>query len=124
MPHRNHGDRITLAGIKLCPRIGVSREERAEPQKCEADLSIWGSFQNAAASDSMDLSIDYCRILETVQNTAKEGEYALVETLAHRIVRNVLHEYPVDRVRVKLRKYPASLRDQIDFIEVEVEEPQ
>jgi 7,8-dihydroneopterin aldolase/epimerase/oxygenase len=124
---RGHGvvhrqDRITLGGVKIFPRIGTTPEERSSPQECNADLVLWGDFEAAASTDSLDKSVDYSRVLTIVTNTAMAQEYSLVETLAYAIVRNVLRAFPLDRVRVKLRKRPASLIDQLDFVEIEIEE--
>ena len=123
MGYKNWQDQITLAGIKLYPRIGTSAEERSVAQECQADLTLWGDFEAAAATDALDRSIDYCQVLLVVQETAKAREYNLLETLAYRIIRAVLQGFPVSRVKVKLRKRPASLMDQIAFVEVEVQEP-
>ena len=122
MVRKTWEDQITLAGVKIHPRIGTSPEERNAPQECQADLTLWGDFEAAAATDSLDKSIDYCQVLSMVQQTAGEREYSLLETLAYRIVRNVLQGFPVSRARVKLRKRPASLLGEIDFVEVEIEE--
>jgi len=115
-------DRITLAGVKIFPRIGTTVEERAEPQECEADLILWGDFEAAAATDSLEKSVDYCRVLSLLQQTAGAQEYNLVETLVYRIVRTILQSFPADRVRVRVRKRPASLTGQLDFVEVEIED--
>jgi dihydroneopterin aldolase len=123
MTGRTRTDSIRLAGVKLRPRIGTTLEERKLPQECEADLTIWGDFEAAAATDDLDRAIDYCRVLATMQETAAACEYTLLETLAYRIVRNVLRGFPVNRVHLKLRKRPAVLLGQIDHVEVEVEAP-
>jgi dihydroneopterin aldolase len=123
MANRVRNNRITLAGVKLRPRIGTVPEERMAPQECEGDLSIWIDLEPAAATDSLDRSIDYCQVLAVMQGTAAACEYNLLETLAYKIARNVLRGFPVDRVALKLRKRPASLLGQIDFVEVDVEEP-
>jgi dihydroneopterin aldolase len=115
-------NQITLAGIRLYPHIGTMPEERAATQECQADLTLWGDFEAAAATDSLDKSIDYCKVLAMAQETANACEYNLLETLAYRIVRFVLQNFPVNKVRIKLRKRPAVLRDQIDYVEIEVEE--
>ncbi len=122
MAHKASQDQITLAGVKLQPHIGTTPEERSQPQECQADLTLWGDFEAAAATDSLDGSIDYCRVLSTVQETAHAREYQLLETLAYKIVRAVLQSFPVNRVRIKLRKWPATLKDQIAHVEVEIEE--
>ena len=120
MAHRE--DRITLAGVKIYPRIGTTPEEKVSPQECQADLDVWGDFEAAASTDSLDKSVDYSRVLSLVQQTAEAHEYNLVETLAYVIVRKVLQSFPVSRVRIKLRKRPAGLMNLLDFVEVEVED--
>ena len=122
MAHKAAQDRITLAGVKLHPHIGVTPEERRDPQECQADLTLWGDFEAAAATDSLDESIDYCQVLAKMQETANARQYQLLETLAYKIVRAVLQSFPVSRVRIKLRKLPSVLQDQIAHVEVEIEE--
>jgi FolB domain-containing protein len=73
-------DRITLVGIKLRPHIGTTPEERMKPQECRADLSVWGDFEGAAAMDSLEASVDYCRILSSVQQTAGSRQYNLLSS--------------------------------------------
>jgi dihydroneopterin aldolase len=120
--HKAPQGRITLAGVKLRPHIGISLEERSAPQECQADLTLWGDFEAAAATDALDRSIDYCQVLLKVQETAGEREYQLLETLAYKIVRAVLQDFPVSRVGIRLRKLPSILLDQIEYVEVEIEE--
>jgi 7,8-dihydroneopterin aldolase/epimerase/oxygenase len=115
-------DQITLAGIKISPRIGTSPEEKSAPQECQVDLTIWGDFRAAAALDSLDHSIDYSRVLSAVQQIAGRQEFNLLETLAYEIIRGVLREFPVSRVRIRLRKRPVSMLGALDYVEVEMED--
>lgn len=119
---KNREDSITLAGVRLRPRIGTTQQERETPQECLADLTIWGDFERAGESDSLEESIDYSAVLSTVKSAAVARTYSLVETLAYRIVRDVLKQFAVSRVRVRVRKRPAALAEDLDFVEVEVEE--
>jgi dihydroneopterin aldolase len=119
---KENEDRITVAGIKLYPHIGTTPEERSTTQECEAFLTVWVDLQGAASMDNIDRSVDYFRLMETAQKTARASEYNLIETLAYRIVRKVLEDFPVSRVQVRLRKRPASMRNSVDYVEVQVEE--
>ncbi len=121
MSHREKQDRITIVGVRVHPRIGVTDAERSRPQECDADLTIWGDFEAAANEDSLERSVDYTQLVANVQETAKQGEYNLLETLAYKVVRELLNSFPIRRIRVKLRKRPASLIEKIDYIEVEIE---
>lgn len=116
-------DRITLAGIKIRPRIGVTPGERRLPQPCQADIIIFGDFEAAASTDSLDRAINYSRVLSTVLEATNAREYNLLETLAYSLGRAILQSFPARRVVVKVRKRPMTLVEKLDFIEVEVEQP-
>lgn len=115
-------DRITLVGIRLRPRLGVTPGERRTPQSCTADISIWGDFEAAASTDDLAATLDYSKILAKAVEVAHQREYNLLETLAYRLGRAVLQGFPAHRVSVKVRKQPAALSDQLDHVEVEVEQ--
>jgi dihydroneopterin aldolase len=115
-------DKLKLSGIKIFPHIGVTPEERAAPQECQADIVISGDWSGAAAADDISCSIDYCLIVEKVRAAAAARQYALLETLAYAIMKSVLSDFPIGNVNVRVRKHPAVLRDLLDFVEVEVEE--
>ncbi len=93
-----------------------------QPQTCEGDLTLWLDLRAAAATDSLERSVDYCRVLDAIRQTAGAREYNLLETLAHGIARDILRRFPVNRVGLRLRKHPASLLGQLDCVEVEMEE--
>jgi dihydroneopterin aldolase len=122
LPRKTTPDRITLAGVRLKPRIGTTPEERREPQSCEADITFWGNFEAAASTDSLDKAIDYRRVLEKAEAIAQTGEYNLIETLAYRLARAVLQDFPAHKVGIRLRKRPVSLSGRIEFVEIEIEE--
>jgi 7,8-dihydroneopterin aldolase/epimerase/oxygenase len=115
-------DRLTLANIKLMPRIGVTPGERRQPQLCQADVTVWADFEAAAATDDLARALNYSRIYERVVESAHAREFNLLETLTYQIARDILKSFPVRKVNVRLRKRPASLADKLDFIEVEAEE--
>ncbi len=115
-------DRITIAGIKIRPRIGVTPGERRLPQPCQADVVIYGDFEPAASTDLLDKAINYSRVLSTVLETVNAREYNLLETLAYSLGRAILQSFPAERVAVRVRKRPMSLVEKVDFIEIEVEQ--
>ncbi len=122
MPAKTRGDRITLSNVKLLPRIGVTPGERRLPQPCSADVTLWGDFEAASSTDSLNDAIDYSRVLDKIVEVAHAKEYNLMETLAYRISKEVLRCFPASRVSVRLRKRPAALKEKIDLVEVEVEQ--
>jgi len=71
-------DRVSVAGIQLQPRIGVSLEERRLPQACQADVTLWGDFEAAASTDCLDQALDYRMVVNLVLEAAHSREYNLV----------------------------------------------
>jgi dihydroneopterin aldolase len=116
-------DRLTLVGVRIQPRLGVTPGERRFPQSCTADITIWGDFEAAASTDDLEQARDYSKILAVVVETAHLREYNLLEALAYRLARAVLESFPAERVKVRVCKQPASMIDRIDHVEVEVEQP-
>lgn len=117
------GDRISISGLKLMPRIGVSPGERRLPQGIIADVSVWGDFEEAGRTDSLARTVNYSEILKLAVEVSQSREFNLLEALGHEIGRAILGSFPVTRANVRLKKRPASTAELIDFVEVEVEVP-
>ena len=115
-------DKLALVGIRLQSRLGVTADERRVPQTCVTDITVWGDFEAAAATDDIQDALDYTRILGKAIDVAQQREYNLLETLAYRLARMLLEAFPVERVHVKVRKQPAALMGHLDHIEVEIEQ--
>ena len=96
--------------------------ERRLPQSCSVDVTLWGDFEAAGTTDSLDRALDYSKVLAKVVEVAHEREYNLIETLAYRISKEVLRSFPAGKVSVRVRKRPAALKDKLDFVEVVVEQ--
>ena len=47
------GDHITLHGLGLTAHIGVSEEERATPQRLEADVTLWTARPLTGLNDDL-----------------------------------------------------------------------
>ncbi len=119
---KSRHDRLTLVGVRLQPRLGVTSGERRFPQVCVADISVWGDFEAAASTDDLADALDYSRILAKVVEAAHMREYNLLEALAYGLARTVLEAFPAHRVNVKVRKHPGTMIDKLDHVEVEVDE--
>jgi dihydroneopterin aldolase len=79
-------------------------------------------FSKAGQSDSLKDTINYTRVYDTIERVLTAGNTRLLETLATRIVRQILDSFPVDRTRVRVRKMIPPIPGSLDFIEVELEQ--
>ena len=67
----------------------------------------------AAASDSVDDTLNYKLVAKRLQQFVGDTSFQLVETLAERVAGIVLDEFAVDWVRVRVNK-PGAIRGAKD----------
>jgi len=95
-------------------------EERAFPQKLLLDLTIELELEAAANTDSLDLTVDYKKLVDRLQDTAQKTSCNLLETLTLRLCNVALDDPKVSAVQIKVRKFPAELTGQVESVAVEM----
>ena len=98
-------DTIVIGELTLAARIGVTAEERAEPQTVSATIEMDIDTRAAARDDDLARTIDYAVVADAARRIAAAGERCLLETLAEEIAAHILRETPARAVAVELRKY-------------------
>lgn len=85
--------------------IGVYPEERDLPQPLAVTLRCSYDATRAAQGDDVQFAVDYAGMSEVIMQTAQEGEYYLLETLAQEVIRALRARWPqVVSGRLELRK--------------------
>ncbi len=97
-------DKILLEGIRLDVRVGVTEEERSLPQLCGLDLGLESDLRTPGRSGRLQDSIDYAAVFRTVEELCTTGSFCLLEELAELLCDRLLRDYPVDKVKLRLRK--------------------
>ncbi len=100
-------DVIFLSGLTTECIIGIWDWERRVKQKVVIDLEMGADIRRAAASDSIEDTLDYKRVSKRLLTFVSESEFQLVETLTDRIAEIVVTEFDVPWVRVRLNKQGA-----------------
>ena len=98
-------DQITLHGLGLTAHLGVPEEERAIPQRVEADVTLWPSQQLAGLNDDLARTVDYSRAATLCRELAASRPWCLIETLAEELCNKLLGTYPLQSVRVAVHKF-------------------
>lgn len=106
-------DKIFLTSLSTEAVIGIFDWERVVRQRIEIDLEMSFDLAAAAASDSIDDTLNYKSVAKRVLAYVEASRFQLVETLAERIAGLVLTEFPVGRVRVTVHK-PGAIRHSRD----------
>lgn len=106
-------DIIFLHDLKVETVIGLWDWERKIKQTVVINLEMAADIQKAAATDSVDDTLNYKAVAKRLQQFVGDSEYQLVETLAENIARIVNKEFGVPWVKVSVSK-PGAIRGARD----------
>jgi FolB domain-containing protein len=102
-------DRILIKDLMLRCILGLSGEERREKQDVLINLVLWTDLTRAAASDSIEDTVDYAALKKRIITLVEGSQFHLAEALADRIASLCLEQPAVQQVQVTLEK-PTALR--------------
>jgi dihydroneopterin aldolase len=112
-------DKIFLDELKIDTIIGIWDWERKVRQTVIVDLEMSADIAKAAASDSVEDTLNYKSVAKRVQQFVGDSSFQLVETLAERIAGIIREEFDVAWVKVRVHK-PGAIRGSKDVgIEIE-----
>jgi 7,8-dihydroneopterin aldolase/epimerase/oxygenase len=97
-------DIVFLRDLKVDAVIGIYEWERRIRQKLYLDIDMATDISRAAATDDVELTLNYKDISKRVTAFVQDSDCALVETLAERIAQLIRDEFGVVWVRLKLNK--------------------
>ena len=106
-------DIIFLSDLRVDTIIGIWEWERKIKQTVSIELEMAADIRKAAASDSVDDTLNYKSVAKRVQQFVGDSSYQLVETLAEKIAALVIDEFDVPWVRVRINK-PGAIRGARD----------
>ena len=103
-------DTIFLRDLKVETIVGIWDWERKIRQTVSIDLEMATDIRRAAASDSIDDTLNYKLVAKRVQQFVADSEFKLVETMAQKIAEVVLQEFEVPWIQVRVSK-PGAIRN-------------
>ncbi len=106
-------DIIFLSDLRIETVVGIWEWERKIRQTVAIDLEMSADIRKAAATDSVDDTLNYKLVAKRLQQYVGESSFQLVETLAEKIAGLVLDEFEVAWVKVRVNK-PGAIRGARD----------
>ena len=101
-------DKVIIEDLRIETIIGVNEWERHVRQTLRVTIELALDIKSAAASDKLDAAIDYTAVANRMTAFVSAQNVQLLETLAEQMAQVLLAEYPVQEVKLYLRK-PAAL---------------
>jgi dihydroneopterin aldolase len=111
--------RIELQGIELHGYHGVLEHERRDGQRFLFDVEL--EVGEAGASDRIEDAVDYREVLACVREVSDGRAYDLLEALASALADALVARFPVERVKVRVRKPDIVLASPVEFAAVSAE---
>lgn len=102
---------VEVEGLEIFGRHGVTDEERASGQTFLYDVRL--EVPDTARSDRLEDTVDYVAVAGIVKAVSDGKQFQLLEALASEVADAIVEHFPVERVRVRVRKRdvePAGLR--------------
>jgi dihydroneopterin aldolase len=106
-------DTIFVTDLRVETIVGIWDWERQVPQTVRIDLEMGADIRLAAASDSIEETLDYRAVAKRVAAFVAESRYKLIETMAEGIADVVAGEFDVPWVKVAVHK-PWAVRGSKD----------
>jgi len=97
-------DTVFIENLRLDCRVGLSEEERRQPQKVLVDVTLALDLSRAAATKKVGDTVDYREAKRLVSEFVSGGVFVLLESLAEGIAALALDSFEVERVVVRVRK--------------------
>jgi len=106
-------DIIYIKDLRVETIIGIFDWERKVKQEVSIDMEFPFDCKKAAATDSIDDTIDYKAICKGVIKFVEDSSFQLQESLAEGIAALVIEEYNVESIKLRVSK-PGALRGAKD----------
>jgi len=97
---------LSIVDLELLCHLGVPAEERAHPQKilCTAVFPV-PNLKKAAQTDNLENTVNYYDLSQLLQQTARQKERKLIETLAADLAQSAFAAFPIPWIDLELKKF-------------------
>lgn len=115
-------DKIIIKGLKIFAYHGVNPEEKVDGQTFIIDAECSTDLRLPCASDCVEDTVSYAKIVKTLTRVMTENKYDLIERAAQVCADAILWEYPaIACVKLTLKKPQAPVKAEFDYMAVEIE---
>ena len=112
-------DRIFVRDLRLRGIVGINDWERKKRQDIVVNLTLYGDFRRAGASDKIEDTLNYRSLTKDVIDHVESSSHYLVEALATELARICVVDHGAQRAQVRVEK-PAALRFS-DSVGIEID---
>jgi len=97
-------DVIFIDGLRVQALIGVYDFEREATQPLVFDVEMTVDTRSAGGSDALADTVDYAVVAQAIETICAQSGFALVEALAETIAAQLLRDFPIQTVTLRVTK--------------------
>jgi FolB domain-containing protein len=97
--------RIAIVDLEVFYCVGVSEEERAQPQRLLLTVELTFNFESASLSDRIEKTIDYNEIVQDLLRYGEGRSWKLLEKLVANVADRIMTQYRPQTVTVEAKKF-------------------
>jgi 7,8-dihydroneopterin aldolase/epimerase/oxygenase len=97
--------KITIVDLEVFWRVGVTKAERAQPQRLLVTVDMSLDFGSAARSDRIEKTINYQEVADGLLRFGESRSWKLIEKAATNVADWVLAEFKPQGVTVEVKKF-------------------
>jgi dihydroneopterin aldolase len=117
-------DRIILDGMVFYGYHGVNPEERTQGQRFVVDLELTVDLSRGGTTDEIGATVNYSAVFKLARQVVEGEPRNLIEAVAEKLASEILARFPVEQVRVRVRKPWAPLKgSDVNYVAVEIVRP-
>lgn len=114
-------DKIILSGMVFYGHHGVNRAERELGQRFVVDVELAKDLSPPGLSDDLAMTVNYASVFKVAREVVEGEPCNLIEAVAERLAGFLLARFPVEAVRVRVRKPWAPVKGSVlDSVAVEI----
>ncbi len=114
-------DTIFIDAIEFYGYHGASDEEQSVGHRYSVDVELRRDTRTAGNSDELRDTVNYSTVAKRVVAIGTREQFRLVEALAERIATSLLEEFPLESVRLRVRKIRPPMNVIASSVGVEIE---
>lgn len=112
-------DIVFIKQLEVITTIGVYDWEKTIQQKLYFDIEMAFDNRPAAATDDINLALNYFSVSERVNQFVQQHQFELIETMAERVAELIIKEFSVPWIKLTLHKPGALAKAQSLGVQIE-----
>lgn len=114
-------DTIFVEAIEFYGYHGASDEEQSVGHRYAVDVTFTLDTRTAGRTDDLTATINYSHVAKRIVAIGTSEQFRLLEALAARLAEALLAEFPMDSVRLRVRKIRPPMNVIAQAVGVEIE---